>query len=100
MPRSRLALAVTALLWLPGCDDAPAGGDALVRSQCGFRLKCVYRGVDAMAKGLEVESGKCEADVWPGGCFALLPMHPVSKAEREQARAKGHKGLPVSPVCH
>ena len=75
-------------------------GDACVaQSQCGYRQRCVGRASEVMTKPLEITKGVCEADIYPGGCFALLPASPMSEAVRNKAQG-GRSGLPVTVICH
>ena len=80
--------------------DGRIGEVCRAQSECGYRQRCVYRGEDLRSPGLRVESGKCEANLWTGGCFGSLPLQRFSKAEQEAAPRKGQAGLPVELICH
>jgi hypothetical protein len=112
--KKRASCFALAALLLAGCDrpsaddgrkvvvrlhgDGKVGEACEAQSDCGYRQRCVYRGADW--RSAAVEKGVCEADDWPGGCFAMLPLHRLSKAEKEAARRAGRKGLKLAPVCH
>ena len=112
----KVALAAITVLSLVGCREptnpensnivtvrlhggGKLGQSCLAQSECGYRQQCVYHGENVMSPPLVVENGICEAEVYPAGCFAVLPQSPLSEAERASARSAGHKGLPVRVIC-
>lgn len=112
----RLAAAALPFLALTACEERPASGNAEVtvarlhgegrpgqsckaQSECGFRQRCVHRAPDILSSDAAVEAGLCEAIVYPGGCYAVLPQHRRSLAEEATEIRAGRRGLPVQVIC-
>lgn len=82
----------------PG-GESKIGATCAAQSDCGVDQRCVVRSADMASKPPAVESGVCEADTWPGGCFGLLPPKRVSAREAAEMKRKGRKGLPLQVIC-